>query len=137
MTDSVPSKEMPHSLISSALATPALRADRWLSVLSLARTWADSHKDETKAALVKALADLKAVERFFAYPGVALLDRLNGWLDDDDARAFLRLAQRISTTIISKKYHRDVGAWNVEELEDEPLNRLPQAITHVKSRPYF
>lgn len=137
MTDSVPSKEMPHSLISSALATPALRADRWLSVLSLARTWADSHKDETKAALVKALADLKAVERFFAYPGVALLDRLNGWLDDDDARAFLRLAQRISTTIISKKYHRDVGAWNIEELEDEPLNRLPQAITHVKSRPYF
>ena len=137
MTDSVPSKEMPHSLISSALATPALRADRWLSVLSLARTWADSHKDETKAALVKALADLKAVERFFAYPGVALLDRLNGWLEDDDARAFLRLAQRISTTIISKKYHRDVGAWNVEELEDEPLNRLPQAITHVKSRPYF
>ncbi|MFT8886767.1 MAG: ornithine decarboxylase [Acetobacter papayae] len=137
MTDSVPFKEMPHSLISSALATPALRADRWLSVLSLARTWADSHKDETKAALVKALADLKAVERFFAYPGVALLDRLNGWLDDDDARAFLRLAQRISTTIISKKYHRDVGAWNVEELEDEPLNRLPQAITHVKSRPYF
>lgn len=137
MTYPVSSKETPHSLISTALATPALRADRWLSVLSLARAWADSHKDTTKTALVAALTDLKAVERFFAYPGTLLLERLNSWLEDDDAKAFLRLAQRISTTIISKKYHRDVTAWNVEELEDEPLNRLPQAITHLKSRPYF
>ncbi|MFT8674867.1 MAG: ornithine decarboxylase [Acetobacter sp.] len=137
MTYPVPPQQMSHSLISAALATPALRADRWLSVLSLARKWAETNKAETRGALVQALVDLKEVERFFGYPGPVLLDRLNGWLDNDDAKAFLRLAQRISTTIISKKYHRDVTAWSAEEQEDEPLNRLPQAITHLKTTPYF
>ncbi|MFT8777065.1 MAG: ornithine decarboxylase [Gluconacetobacter liquefaciens] len=137
MTYPVSTEQAPHSLIGAALATPALRADRWLSVLSVARRWAESGAAESRGALTRALADLKEFERFFAYPGAALLDRLNGWLDDDDAKAFLRLAQRISTTIVSKKYHRDVNAWSTDEQEDDPLNRLPQAITHQKNTPYF
>ncbi|NLI28153.1 MAG: decarboxylase [Acetobacter sp.] len=136
MTYSV-SPQQPHSLISAALATPALRADRWLSILTLAREWARTNQAETRSALSQAMVDLKEVERFFGYPGYSLLNRLNDWLENDDAKAFLRLAQRISTTIIAKKYHRDLASWNAEEQEDEPLNRLPQAITHIKSKPYF
>ncbi|MEE8664404.1 MAG: ornithine decarboxylase [Acetobacter sp.] len=136
MTYSV-SPQQPHSLISAALATPALRVDRWLSILTLAREWARMNQTETRNALIQAMVDLKEVESFFGYPGYNLLNRLNDWLENDDAKAFLRLAQRISTTIISKKYHHDLASWNIEEQDDEPLNRLPQAITHIKSKPYF
>ncbi|WP_086635144.1 decarboxylase [Acetobacter sp. DsW_059] len=128
-----------HSLISTSLATPALRSDNWLNVLYLARNWAEasSKTDSIKKDLSAALTKLEEIDLFFAYPGTALLARLKQWLEEDDAKAFLRLAQRISTTIVSQKYHRDVSAWNLEELEDEPVNRLPQALTHIKNKPYF
>ena len=38
---------------------------------------------------------------------------------------------------MSKKYHRDVTAWNLDDQEDDTFNRLPQAITHQKNTPYF
>ncbi len=137
MTSSTPCDQPSRSLISTSLATPALRADRWLAVLDLARKWSTTNGADIKKSLSGSLDKLDEVERFFAYPGAQLLDRLKGCLSDDDNRAFLRLAQRISTTIVSRKYHRDASSWNMDDHEDEPLNRLPQAITHLKNTPYF
>ncbi|QEO16818.1 aminotransferase class I/II-fold pyridoxal phosphate-dependent enzyme [Acetobacter vaccinii] len=133
-----PTSDQPfHSLISTSLATPALRADRWVSVLSVARKWAEQDSPSVRESLTKALQDLEEIERFFAYPGQALLENLKHWLTENDAKNFLRLSQRISGTIVSKKYHRDVTAWNLDDQEDDTFNRLPQAITHQKNTPYF
>ncbi|MFT8439883.1 beta-eliminating lyase-related protein [Acetobacter fabarum] len=137
MTSSTPCDQPVRSLISTTLATPALRADRWLLVLDLARKWSTTNAADIKKILSSSLEKLDEVERFFAYPGAQLLERLKSCLSDDDNKAFLRLAQRISTTIVSRKYHRDASAWNMDDHDDEPLNRLPQAITHLKSTPYF
>ncbi|WP_354859346.1 aminotransferase class I/II-fold pyridoxal phosphate-dependent enzyme [Acetobacter fabarum] len=137
MTSSTPCDQPVRSLISTTLATPALRADRWLLVLDLARKWSTTNAVDIKKSLSSSLEKLDEVERFFAYPGAQLLERLKSCLSDDDNKAFLRLAQRISTTIVSRKYHRDASAWNMDDHDDEPLNRLPQAITHLKSTPYF
>ncbi|MFT8732393.1 MAG: ornithine decarboxylase [Acetobacter fabarum] len=137
MTSSTPCDQPVRSLISTTLATPALRADRWLLVLDLARKWSTTNEADIKKSLSSSLEKLDEVERFFAYPGAQLLERLKSCLSDDDNKAFLRLAQRISTTIVSRKYHRDASAWNMDDHDDEPLNRLPQAITHLKSTPYF
>ncbi|MFT8815808.1 aminotransferase class I/II-fold pyridoxal phosphate-dependent enzyme [Acetobacter fabarum] len=137
MTSSTPCDQPVRSLISTTLATPALRADRWLLVLDLARKWSTTNATDIKKSLSSSLEKLDEVERFFAYPGAQLLERLKSCLSDDDNKAFLRLAQRISTTIVSRKYHRDASAWNMDDHDDEPLNRLPQAITHLKSTPYF
>lgn len=137
MTSSTPCDQPVRSLISTTLATPALRADRWLLVLDLARKWSTTNAADIKKSLSISLEKLDEVERFFAYPGAQLLERLKSCLSDDDNKAFLRLAQRISTTIVSRKYHRDASAWNMDDHDDEPLNRLPQAITHLKSTPYF
>lgn len=137
MTSSTPCDQPVRSLISTTLATPALRADRWLLVLDLARKWSTTNAADIKKSLSSSLEKLDEVERFFAYPGAQLLERLKSCLSDDDNKAFLRLAQRISTTIVSRKYHRDASAWNMDDHDDEPLNRLPQAITHLKSTPYF
>ncbi len=129
----------PHAnfLISRSLATPALRADRWLTLLSAARQWAGGQADAS-ARLGPALDELRAVEAYFAYPGSALLERLTARLHDDDPKGFLRVAQRISTTVISLKYMSDLAAWDARDDEDSiPMDRLPQAITHVSTRPYF
>ncbi|MCP1242701.1 hypothetical protein [Acetobacter lambici] len=125
MTSSTPCDQPARSLISTSLATPALRADRWLLVLDLARKWSAANGADIKKSLSSSLEKLDEVERFFAYPGAQLLDRLKSCLSDDDNKAFLRLAQRISTTIVSRKYHRDASSWNMDDHEDEPLNRLP------------
>ncbi len=126
-----------HSLISRSLATPALRSDQWLSLLATAREWA-VNKKSAKSDLDKALERLNAIERFFAYPGTALLERLHARLADDDAKGFLRVAQKISTTIISQKYMADITAWDSAEKEEStPAERLPQAINHVTTKPYF
>lgn len=126
-----------HFLISRSLATPALRSDQWLSVLSVAREWV-AGKDSAKAEINSALDRLSSIERFFAYPGAHLLERLNARLADDDAKGFLRIAQNISTTIISEKYMADITAWDSAEKEEStPADRLPQAINHVTTKPYF
>ena len=137
MSSSTSCDQPSRSLISASLATPALRADRWLAVLDLARKWSAANGADIKKNLSAALVKLDEIERFFAYPGAQLLERLKSFLGEDDNRAFLRLAQRISTTIVSRKYHRDAASWNMDDHDDEPLNRLPQAITHLKNTPYF
>lgn len=126
-----------HSLISRSLATPALRSDQWLSVLSMARDWVAGNT-RIHADLSAALDQLNSIERFFAYPGAALLDRLRARLTDDDAKGFLRVAQNISTTVISQKYMADTNAWDASDAEESaPAERLPQAINHVANKPYF
>lgn len=126
-----------HSMISGVLATPELRADRWISVLYLARKWEKTKEESIKEQILSALKNLEEIELYFAYPGSVCFNRLNDYLKEDDSKGFLRLSQRISTTIISKKFHRDVSVWDVENYEDDPFNRLPQAISHVKAKPYF
>ena len=126
-----------HSMISGVLATPELRADRWISVLYLARKWEKIKEESIKEKILSALKNLEEIELYFAYPGSVCFNRLNDYLKEDDSKGFLRLSQRISTTIISKKFHRDVSVWDVENYEDDPFNRLPQAISHVRAKPYF
>ncbi|AQS92295.1 decarboxylase [Gluconobacter albidus] len=124
-------------MISGVLATPELRADRWISVLYLARKWGKIKKESIKEKILSALKNLEEIELYFAYPGSVCFNRLIDYLKEDDSKGFLRLSQRISTTIISKKFHRDVSVWDVENYEDDPFNRLPQAISHVRAKPYF
>ena len=126
-----------HSMISRALSAPELRADRWMSVLYLARKWDKKKEQLIKNQILSELKNLEEIDLYFAYPGSLSLERLGNYLQEDDSKAFLRLSQRIATTIISKKFHRDVSVWDVENYEDDPFNRLPQAISRIKTKPYF
>lgn len=123
------------SLLSHSLATPSLRSDCWLGVLSAARQWVDGEHHHT--ALAEQLKALTEIEGFFAYPGANLMAKLHERLQDKDARAFLRLAQTISTSIISQKYMNDGTVWELTDDESEPANRLPAGFNHVVRRPYF
>lgn len=126
-----------HSIIAKSLATPAIRADQWLTILSEGRFWVNGD-DKRKDKIATLLEGLELVERFFAYPGSSVLTKLHARLNDNDARGFLRAAQNISTSIISQKYMSDIYAWDHWDSDDsEPADRLPQAISHVDRKPYF
>lgn len=135
MADTVTTPATSRSLLSHSLATPALRSDCWLNVLSLARQWVDG--EHHHAALKAQLQSLIEIERFFAYPGAALLAKLQERLHDKDARSFLRLAQTIATSIISQKYMADESVWEATDDDSEPANRLPASFARVARRPYF
>lgn len=126
-----------HSIIGEALATPELRSDLWISVLYQARKWERTQEALIKDNLANALKKLGEIDLYFAYPGSILLNRLSYYLRENDHKGFLRLSQCIATNIISKKFHRDVSVWDIENYEDDPFNRLPQAISRIKTKPYF
>lgn len=125
------------SIIGKTLATPAIRADRWLTILSEGRFWVNG--DDTRHETIgRVLAGLETIERFFAYPGSSVLDKLHARLNDNDAKGFLRAAQNISTSIISQKYMSNSSAWDDWDSDDSaPADRLPQAISHINRKPYF
>lgn len=131
--------ETNRSFISKSLAAPALRSDCWLSLLGAAREWVrqDATNPTPPAATIDCLKQLEQIEPFFAYPGAALIERLHERLQEQDRTSFLRLAQAISTTIISRKYQNDPLAWEGDDEATAPANRLPSGFTGVASRPYF
>ncbi|WP_348770724.1 aminotransferase class I/II-fold pyridoxal phosphate-dependent enzyme [Ochrobactrum sp. Marseille-Q0166] len=125
------------SILGKSLATPAMRSDQWLTVLSEGRFWVNG--DDSRIEAIRQVLDgLETIERFFAYPGDSVLSKLHARLNDGDARGFLRAAQNISTSIISQKYMADISAWDNWDADDsQPAERLPQAINHIEKKPYF
>ncbi|MCL7999476.1 aminotransferase class I/II-fold pyridoxal phosphate-dependent enzyme [Brucella sp. 21LCYQ03] len=114
-----------------------MRSDQWLTILSEGRFWVNGDDSRT-ATIRQVLEGLESIERFFAYPGSAVLSKLHARLNDGDAKGFLRAAQNISTSIISQKYMSDISAWDKWDSEDsDPAERLPQAINHIDRKPYF
>ncbi|MDT6942189.1 decarboxylase [Brucella pseudogrignonensis] len=126
-----------HSILGKSLATPAIRSDQWLTVLSEGRFWVNG--DNSRIDTIRQVLDgLETIERFFAYPGSSVLNKLHSRLNDGDARGFLRAAQNISTSILSQKYMADISAWDNWDADDsQPAERLPQAINHIERKPYF
>jgi len=126
-----------HSILGKSLATPAIRSDQWLTVLSEGRFWVNG--DDSRIDTIRQVLDgLETIERFFAYPGSSVLNKLHSRLNEGDARGFLRAAQNISTSILSQKYMADISAWDNWDADDsQPAERLPQAISHIERKPYF
>ena len=127
------------SFISKSMTAPALRSDCWLSLLGAAREWVghDTAIDNPPATIASYLQQLAQIEPFFAYPGTTLMERLQDRFEERDKTAFLRLAQAISTTIISRKYQNDPTVWEGNEEGSAPADRLPAGFNATTSRPYF
>lgn len=128
-----------NSFISKSMAAPVLRSDCWLSLLGAAREWVGQNQENSTppVATMECLQQLVQIEPFFAYPGTVLMERLQDRFQEQDKTGFLRLAQAISTTIISRKYQNDPSAWDGDEEGGAPANRLPAGFTGTTSRPYF
>ena len=73
-----------------------------------------------------ALAEVRALEDFFAFPGVRLMKSLAERISDDDALAVGRLARRISGALLSGSYRYDSSEW--EGSDDEDGGNVPDRL---------
>lgn len=121
----------------------AARLDRWRDLNAKAQAWAAEvrgAKGQRSSAPVRdALADLRPMEHYFAYPGAQLLRALDDRLAEDDALGAARLVLRMSNALLSGSYRYDSGEWDtVEEGVAEAADRLPPGLGASAARlPYF
>lgn len=120
------------------------RFDRWRTLLQAARAWESAanqqqrEKDKRQATTLGTLRDLLQWEDFFAYPGYKLLESLKERISSGDAIGTSRLAQSISTALLTHSYRNNVGDWENEESASinfgERMTGNEDAAIH---RPYF
>jgi len=107
------------------------RLDRWRELNAKAQTWAAEARSGNqrggRAAVEAALANVRALEDFFAYPGSRLLKTLAERIAADDARGAARLVRRISGALLSGSYRYESGQWDTSD----ESNRYPARIKVV------
>jgi len=124
-------------------STSAARNDRWRELNASAQTWAADFSAATKkkgrAAVEAALAAVRPLEDYFAYPGPAQMKALADRIAEEDAVGVARMIRRISGALLSGSYRqngRDVEAEG--DSADALPDRLPPSLDRPEShRPYF
>jgi arginine decarboxylase len=97
------------------------RFDRWRSLLRAARAWEGAvgqqrpESGKFQAGVSTSLAELRQWEDFFAYPGQALLRALKERVASGDPAGTTRLAQSISTALLTHSYRTSPADWEGEE----------------------
>ena len=97
------------------------RFDRWRSLLQAARAWlgvasqqrADGERHQ--ATVLALFLELRKWEDFFAFPGHAQLRTLDEQIASGDATGTARLAQAISSALLTHSYRANFGDWESEE----------------------
>ena len=109
-TTSTAAKNVDHFFSSSAA-----RMDRWRELNARAQAWAaDARGNKSRGgrtAVEAALADVRGLEDFFAFPGPRLMNALAERIGSDDALGTGRLVRRISGALLSGSYRHDTSEW--------------------------
>src|SRR5262245_16569843 len=128
----------------AAAATPLVnffsaaeaRIDRWRQLSAVVRSWqaAPSQGNSSDALYTEAVVlftEVAPLESFFAYPGPRLMAATEQALKERNAGVAVRLIQNISSSLLSKSYRHDAGAWDPLQ-EEGPANAadlLPPDLT--------
>jgi arginine decarboxylase len=120
------------------------RFDRWRSLLQSARLWEaaasrqPAEKEEQQASTSASFQELRQWEDFFAYPGQVLLTTLGERISSGDAAETVRLAQSISTALLTHSYRSSLADWEGKEQPTISLaDRVPGTGDETQYRPYF
>jgi len=125
-------------------SSSAARLDRWRELNSKAQTWAAGTRAgkgrEGRSTVESALAEVRALESFFAYPGPRLMKAVADRISDEDAMGAARLIGRLSGALLSGSYRHDAGPWETADDAGGGLaDRIPLAPGGGGEgrRPYF
>jgi arginine decarboxylase len=129
--------------VDSFFSSSAARLDRWRELNAKAQIWSAGARGGNprsgRAAVEAALAEVRPLEDFFAYPGMRLLKTLADRIASDDALGVARLVRRISGALLSGSYRQDTGQWDASDDDgDSAPERLALTFEGGESRrPYF
>ena len=120
------------------------RIDRWRELSAVGRAWeaaaSRGQAGETAAGNAsRLLADVAALEEYWAYPGSRLMASVAEALREHNAAVFARLVGKISMALVTGSYRHDTGVWDpMEEGEGRVLDVLPPDVqTGETHKPYF
>ena len=113
-------------------SSSAARLDRWRDLNAKAQAWAADARGGkpggARAAVEAALAEVRPLEDFFAFPGQRLMKTLAERIASDDALGTGRLVRRISGALLSGSYRNDSGEW---ESADDSAGSVPDRMPLV------
>ncbi|OZI60683.1 decarboxylase [Bordetella genomosp. 11] len=123
-------------------ANSAARMDRWRDLNAKVQVWAAelrAGKRQDSTPVQEALAAVRPMESYFAYPGAHLLRILDERISEGDAMAAARLILRMSNALLSGRYRYDSGEWEAaEETPEDVPDRMPPGLGGGgPRRPYF
>ena len=113
-------------------SSSAARLDRWRELNAKAQAWAADARGGkpggARAAVEAALAEVRPLEDFFAFPGLRLMKTLAERIASDDALGTGRLVRRMSGALLSGSYRNDSGEW---ESSDDSAGSVPDRMPLV------
>jgi arginine decarboxylase len=121
------------------------RSDRWRTLVNAANTWqasASDHlpdRDTDRAAVATCLAELRQWEGFFAYPGEALLRRIDERVASGDATGTAKAIHQISLALASHSYRENASDWEAGDESQSVLREVVKGLGHegAPHKPYF
>ncbi len=129
--------------VDNFFSSSAARFDRWRELNAKAQTWAAGARSGNaragRATVEAALAEVRPLEDFFAYPGARLMKTLVERIAADDALGTARLVRRVSGALLTESYRHESGQWETsDEDNDSAPESLGQTFQAVEARrPYF
>src|SRR5215213_2718554 len=116
----------------------AARMDRWRELNAKAQAWGAAPQGDGRASVEEALANVRAMEDFFAYPGPRLMKALQERIADGDALGVGRLVRRMSGALLSGSYRYESGEWETADDGSQSAPDRSQAVLENgdSRRPY-
>jgi len=135
------SKQPSAPRIDQIFSAVSARIDRWrefsLCVQRLAAQRGGKAPGDLSSECVRLFAELRPLEEFHAFPGPRILAAIQERLSEGDAVGTARLAQRISASLMSRRYRHDPREWEVDEDPGDADRALPTSLGETGARPYF
>ncbi|SPE40893.1 Arginine decarboxylase [Candidatus Sulfopaludibacter sp. SbA3] len=121
------------------------RSDRWRTLVNAANLWQASASDHLpereldRTAVAACLAELRQWEDFFAYPGGALLRKVDDRIASGDATGTARLIQQIGAAVSSHSYRGNAGDWEAGDDSPNVVGEMVKGLGQEGApyKPYF
>ena len=120
------------------------RVDQWRQFCAVTRAWQaaaarGASEDAPFAEAIALFGTMAPLEAYFAFPGARLLGAVEQALAERNAGVCVRLAQHLSTALLTGAYRYDVSAWDpMQEDAAKSAELLPPDLQGGNGhKPYF
>jgi arginine decarboxylase len=121
------------------------RSDRWRTLVNTVNTWQASAADHLpdreadRESVATCLSELRQWEDFFAYPGAALLRKIDDSIAYGDAAGAARAIHQVSMALSSRSYRENVNDWESGEESQGMLREVVKGLGQdgAPHKPYF
>src|SRR5262249_27244107 len=116
------------------------RLERWYRLVAATQSWSVKSDKAGRSAVESALAESRAAESFFAYPGPRLLRAIDDEIAQGDGGDVARVVRRVYNALLSNSYRADSADWETTDdaTDGGGMLRLPPTIdSGERRRPYF